>query len=292
MPHDALLRASDARTPREPTPREFREIAALIEDASGVALAETKRALLMRRLGPRLRALGLESFGDYLEIVRADDSGEELVRLLDLVVTNETHFFREPQHFQFLEAQAFPRWEEEARAGRRARTIRCWSAACSTGQEPYSLAMQLLARFPRAQGWTVDVLATDISTRALAVARAGEWPIERAAEIPEAYRRRFMLRGRGERVGRMRATRELREVIRFARLNLHAPPRDLGGPFDLIFCRNALIYFGAEARAGVIHRLTDCLAADGLLFVGHAESLHAFRDRLQPVRATVYARAS
>jgi chemotaxis protein methyltransferase CheR len=275
---------------REPTEQEFRRLVALIHDVAGITLNETKYALVMRRLNARVRELGLDNIGDYTDLVCADDSGMEMVTMLDLIATNETHFFREPQHFDYLENRIFPAWIEAANAGTRARTIRVWSAACSTGQEPYSLAMQLLTYFPATDGWQIDLLATDISTTALDTARSAEWPIERAAEIPEHYRKRFMLRGVADRVGRMRASRELRDVVRFERFNLNDEHYDVpgGGSFDLIFCRNVLIYFSAQGRAAVIERLTDRLAPGGMLFVGHAESLHAHRQRLRAVLPTVY----
>jgi chemotaxis protein methyltransferase CheR len=275
-----------------PTPREFRSMAELIHGSAGIALNETKVALVMRRVSARMRQLGLDRLGAYVEIVRADDSGAELVHLLDLIVTNETHFFREPQHFDYLEGHVYPAWQRAAAAGTRGRTVRAWSAAASTGQEPYTIAMQLLLHLPPGDGWRHDILATDISTTALQAAANAEWPIERASEIPERYRQRFMLRGMGERVGRMRASRELREAVRFERFNLNDEIYDVQGGCDLIFCRNVLIYFSPEGRAAVIDRLADRLAPGGLLFVGHAESLHTHRSRLRAVLPTVYTLAA
>ena len=295
MPAEALLAppASDVLAGwrlREPTETEFRRLVALIHDASGISLNETKRALVMRRLSSRIRELGLESVADYTELVIADDSGTEMVTLLDCIATNETHFFREPQHFQYLEETVFPEWMRAAKEGRRPWTIRAWSAACSTGQEPYSIAMQLLTHFPSEDGWRIEIVASDISTTALAKAVAAEWPIDKAAEIPGEFLQRWMLRGTGDRVGRMRASRELRDAVRFARLNLNEEHYEIPGTFDLVFCRNVLIYFSAAGRAAVIDRLTDRLTPDGLLFVGHAESLHTHRDRLRAVLPTVYTR--
>lgn len=277
---------------REPGDAEFHRFTTLVYELSGISLNDSKRALVARRLNARMRELGIETIGEYDEFVRADASGAETVTLLDLIATNETHFFRERPHFDFLETRAFPSWIEEAKAGRRQKLIRCWSAACSTGQEPYSLAMQLLTYFPPSDGWQLDIQATDISTHVLEVARRAEWSMDKAAEIPEQYLRAFMLRGTGSRIGRMRATRELREAVRFSRLNLNEGHYSLHGTFDLIFCRNVLIYFSAEGRAAVIERLTDRLTPGGLLFVGHAESLHAHRNRLRAVLPTVYAHAA
>jgi chemotaxis protein methyltransferase CheR len=275
---------------RELSSREFQQLAAFIHEQAGISLPESKRALVVRRLGGRVQQLGLSTFGDYYEFVRADASGAEVVCLLDLITTNETHFFREPAHFDLLERRVFPAWRGEAEAGRRSRHIRVWSAACSTGQEPYSLAMQLLTHLPASEGWHIDILATDISTHALDLAQAATWPVDRAKEIPDRYLKRFMLRGVGECVDRMRAVHEIRDAVQFVRLNLNDETYAISGAFDLIFCRNVLIYFSAERRAAVIDRLTDRLTRDGLLFVGHAESLHAHRSRLTPVMPTVYSR--
>ena len=280
------------RRVQELTPREFQLLTELIFREAGITLPETKRALVVRRLNGRVAELGLPSFGDYYEFVLADATGAELVRLIDLIATNETHFFREPAHFELLEQRVYPTWRADAEAGRRPRRVRAWSAACSTGQEPYTLAMQLLTHFPRSEGWDVELLATDISTHALRIAQAATWPVERAKEIPERYLKRFMERGIGDYVDRMRAGAELREAVRFSRLNLNEEQYAVPGEFDLIFCRNVLIYFSAEGRAAVIDRLTNRLSPSGLLFVGHAESLHAHRARLTPIVPTVYRRAA
>jgi chemotaxis protein methyltransferase CheR len=244
------------------------------------------------RVSPRIRALGFTTFVEYLDFASSPENESEMVHLLDVLTTNETQFFREPQHFEFLETRLLPSWRSAADAGSRPRAIRAWSAACSTGQEPYSLAMQLLSQCPPEQGWRLDIVATDLSTRALAAAREAVWPIDRAGQIPESYRQEFMLRGVGDQVGRMRATRALRDSVQFARLNLNDETYDLAGPFDLIFCRNVLIYFSPEGRARVVERLTRYLAPGGLLFVGHAESLHAHRSDLRAVSPTIYERVT
>jgi chemotaxis protein methyltransferase CheR len=264
----------------------------MVQDVAGIALNETKHALVTHRVSPRVRALGFETFSEYVAFVCAPAGGRERVHLLDLLTTNETQFFREPQHFEFLETHVLPSLRLAADAGRRPRAIRAWSAACSTGQEPYSLAMHLLAHCPAEQGWVIDILATDLSTRALAVAREAEWPIERASQIPERYRRAFMLRGNGERAGQMRATRELRDRVRLARLNLNEETYAVDGPFDLIFCRNVLIYFSPEGRARVVERLARHLGPGGLLFVGHAESLFRHHGALRAVSPTIYERVA
>lgn len=283
----ALLGSGRGAPPRPPSEREFERFRKLIEEESGITLSTGKRALLARRLSGRIRELGLTTFEAYFDLVRADDSGEELVRMLDLIATNETHFFREPAHFHFL-AATYERWRREGDAGERPRRVRVWSAACSTGQEPYSVAMQLLAHFPRESGWSVEVLATDISTAVLARAEAATWGIEKARELPPPYLKRFMLRGVDSRVGEMRASPELREVVHFERLNLIANLPPGIGDFDVVLCRNVLIYFTAAQRAAVVERLATRVVPGGFLLVGHAESLLHARGSLALVRPTIY----
>ena len=243
----------------------------------------------MARLGRRLRELGVRSFGAYYRRVRQDPS--ELAEMLDRVTTNETRFFREPAQFELLADRVFPAWEEEARAGHRPRRLRAWSAGCSTGEEPYSVAMCALAHLP---GWSVDVLATDLSRRALAAARDALWPIARAEQIPERYRERFMLRGVRSRDGWMKAGPELRSVVRFGRLNLSRElPADLSehGRFDLILCRNVLIYFHPTSRARTLRALLDRLAPGGYLLLGHSESPGELLGHVRRVVPTVYTRS-
>jgi chemotaxis protein methyltransferase CheR len=266
---------------------EFREFRDLVHREAGIFLGPSKKALLVGRLGRRLRAVGAASFAQYYERIHRD--AVERVEMLNALCTHETHFFREPRQFEFLESVVYPQWAAEAAAGRRARTIRAWSAACSTGEEPYSLAMSLLSHLPREAGWSIEILASDLSTQALTRAGAGLWPIDKATEISEPLRKRFMWRGVGSQEGRMRAGEELRSVLRFERINLSDPDDLPRGPFDLLFCRNVLIYFEAASKPAVIGRLLDRLAPSGLLLLGHAESLSGFGERARSVGPTVYA---
>src|SRR6185369_14070286 len=184
------------------TPREFRLFQALIQREAGIHLSEAKKVLVEGRLARRLRDLGLD-FADYYRLVESDP--RERVHMLDCICTNETHFFREPRQFEFLESQVFPEWRARAEAGRMARRVRVWRAGCSTGEEPYSVAMAFLAAFPPASGWQIDIVATDLSTRVLDRAQAAVWPIDKAKEIPDPYLKAFMLRGTGPEDGRMKA---------------------------------------------------------------------------------------
>jgi chemotaxis protein methyltransferase CheR len=265
------------------TTKEFKLFQSLVYREAGINLSDQKRALLVGRVGPRLRALSVPSFGAYYDFVTTDH--EELVRMLDAVCTNETHFFREPKQFAFLENELIPSWRGAAEAGQRRREIRIWSAGCSTGEEPYSIGMSLLANLP---DWKHEIVATDLSTKALDRAKGGIWPMERVGQIPSHYRKPFLLRGVGLKEGYFAARDELHSVIRFGRVNLHHDSYPVAGKFDAIFCRNVLIYFDPETKQRIIHRLLDRLEPHGLLFLGHSESLNGF-DRVRVAGPTVYA---
>lgn len=268
---------------REISEREFLRLRDLVYREAGIWLSHAKTALLVGRLAKRLRHHGLKSFKQYYDLVI--NSPEERIQMLDAVSTNETHFFREPQHFELLKSVIFPKWAEEAATGSRSRKIRVLSAGCSTGQEPYSLAMILLDRFP---GWEIEIIATDLSTRALEIARKGIWPAAKVDEIPLSYRKAFMLKGFADQAGKIKAGPEIRSVVRFFRMNLNEPAYPLTGKFEMIFCRNVLIYFDQRGRERVVRRLASFLSPDGYLFLGHAESLHAMSDRLRSIIPTVY----
>ena len=278
------------RTANDPTPlttQEFTLFQRLILREAGIYLSDAKRALLVGRLIRRVRELELPTFGAYYARIAGGDA-EELVRLLDAIATNETHFFREPRQFDLLEGAVCNEWLAEAVAGRRARRVRVWSAACSTGEEPYSIAMVLLDRL--GEDWDIEIVASDISTRVLDRAEQGIWPVERAAEIPEHYRRRFMLRGIGPEEGNCRAGKAVRAPVRFERINLNDGDYPVVGMFDAIFCRNVLIYFDQPSRLEVIDRLTRRLVPAGYLFLGHAESAARTASELKAVMPAVYRR--
>jgi chemotaxis protein methyltransferase CheR len=271
--------------------KEFRLIQELVYRQAGIFLGPVKKALVMARLAPRLRALELGSYGAYYKHVVAKGNEAELVRMLDCICTNETHFLREPAHFDFLAQRACREWREQAAAKLRPRRVRVWSAACSTGEEPYSLAMVLLSQFPPGSGWEVEVLATDLSTRVLARAQEGLWPIDKAREIPAEYRRAFMLKGVRSQEGWMRAGPQIRSVVRFERLNLHAERYPRVGAFDAIFCRNVLIYFDRESKTGVLRRLLGHLEPRGYLFLGLSESLVGVSVAARCIQPAVYVPA-
>ncbi|MCY1082442.1 CheR family methyltransferase [Archangium lansingense] len=276
--------------PKEPPPltdREFTGYQKLVYREAGIWLSPAKKALLVGRVSRRLRELGGLSFGAYLQ--QAEEDAVERVRLLDALCTHETHFFREPRHFEFLEREVLPRWRERGDTGTgEGRRVRVWSAGCSSGEEPFTLAMVLRHHLPAEEDWDIQVLATDLSTRVLERARQALWPLEKAEGIPRNYLRAYMLRGVGSQEGNMKAGPELRSLVRFQRVNLN-DGQGLVGRFDLIFCRNVLIYFDAASKARAVERLLNHLSPHGLLFLGHSESLTGPGWGVRTVMPTVYA---
>jgi len=265
---------------------EFTQFQRLIHQRAGIFLSEAKRALLVGRLARRIRELGLTSFGAYYAAVQAGGPAE-MTRLLDAVATNETHFFREAAQFDLLRDKVCGEWLEEAEAGTRSRAVRVWSAACSTGEEPYSIAMVLEDALGRL-GWGIDILASDLSTKVLAQAAAGVWRADRGDPIPGHHLRSYMLRGVGPEAGKIKAGSQIRSRIRFAQVNLRDPEWQVSERFDAIFVRNVLIYFDAPTRAEVLRRLVGHLAPGGYLFLGHAEGMAGASLPLKSVMPAVY----
>ena len=242
----------------------------LVHTESGIWLGEHKKMLLSGRLAKRLRQLELESFESYYYIVKRD--AKERWAMLDLLTTNETHFFRDPEQFRHLEQVVISEWKRQADAGKRARMLNIWSAGCSSGEEPYSILMVLLDHFPPESGWSIRVLGTDISRRVLDKAERGRWPIGQAKEISPARLKRYMLKGVGRDDKWMQAKPELRNRIEFACLNLNAVEYKLGLKFDAVFCRNVLIYFSSAGKAEVVRKLFHYLVPGGRLFLSPVES--------------------
>jgi chemotaxis protein methyltransferase CheR len=267
----------------------FANFQALIYQEAGIWLATHKHALLTGRLAGRLRLHGLSGMKEYYHLVTQPDQQHERAVMIDCITTNETRFFREPRHFDYLSQQVFPRWHQEATAGQRPTRLRIWSAGCSSGEEPYSLAMLALKHFPAEQGWNLEILGTDISTRVLEKGRRALYPIEKMKDIPQEYLRAYMLKGRGDDKGFMKVSAELHRVVRFARVNLHADSYPLQGFFDLIFCRNVLIYFDQKSKEKVIKGIVRYLSPSGLLFVGHSEHLSGISPNLRTVAPTIHA---
>jgi chemotaxis protein methyltransferase CheR len=264
----------------------YLQLAAVVRQTTGLDLGADGMSLVWNRLRPRLAELGGLPFADYLTRVRG--SADERAVMAELLCTHETRFFREPEHFAWIAHQLAPAWRTQAAHGLRGRRVRVWSAACSSGEEPFTLAMVLHQALPRDELWTIEIMATDVSRPILAQAQTATWPIERAAAIPPALLGEHMLRGFGACEGTFRARPELRAVVRFCHHNLlEHPPAELGD-FDLVMCRNVLIYFNRQDHAALVGRLLERVPAGGHLIVGHAESLIGVRQDLEGVQPAIY----
>ena len=269
------------------SPALFQKFQKLIYAETGIWLGSSKTALLCGRLFRRLRALEITSLETYYERVSHPDQHEERTRMIDAITTNETRFFREPRQFEFLVQQVLPRWRAQAEHGSRPKRVRIWSAGCSSGEEPYSVAMMLAKHLPAEQGWDVRLLATDISNRVLEKAQRGIYPIAKSAELPADLLHTFMLRGTADRQADMKVKIEIQQMIEFRRLNLNQEFNLPEGPFDAIFCRNVLIYFDMASKRRVVANLTHNLMANGYLFVGHAENLNSMFPELRSIEPTI-----
>lgn len=256
---------------------EFAKFQRFIFDEAGITLSDTKKALVSGRLAKRLAHHRLDSYSDYLKLLQGRSEPGEVQIAVDLLTTNETYFFREPKHFDWLRKLA-------REASKEGRGLRVWSAASSTGEEPYSIAM-VLADNQTSQPWSV--LGTDVSSRVLRHARIGHYPQERGSNIPAEFLRKYCLRGTGTEAGTLLLQRHLRERVQFSQVNLNRPLPALG-QFDIIFLRNVLIYFSNETKRQVVQRLLGNLSPGGHLLIGHSETLNDINSTVRAVAPSIY----
>ena len=269
-------------------PRELDRLRDLVYRHTGILLGGQKRDLVYNRVSRRLRALSLTSFSDYCDRVEAEE-GSELEELINAITTNVTAFFREPHHFELLTRELLPAIAAERRGERR---LRAWCAGCSSGEEPYSLAMTIAESGLFERGWDVKILATDIDTEILGRAASGVYPRERMEGVSPERERRWFLRGTGGNEGLRRVRPELRERITFRQLNLVGPRWPMSGPFDFVFCRNVAIYFDRPTQELLFQRYWELLdPSHGHLFVGHSESLANQQDLFRSCGNTVYRKS-
>ena len=259
---------------------EFAQFQNLIFKLAGISLTEGKKDLVTGRLTRRLDHHGLDSFTAYYRYVCKEENANERQIMVDLLTTNETYFFREPKHFEFL--------REVASRHRPGFPFRVWSAAASTGEEAYSIAM-VLADTIGAANW--EIVGTDISSRVIEKARSGHYSLDRIDGIPRPLLQKYCLKGNGQYEGTLLVVKELRHRIDFRYSNLMAPAKGLGS-FDIIFLRNVMIYFDQETKRKVINNLLPYLKADGHLLIGHSETLNGVTSDLVAVRPTIYRRAT
>lgn len=279
-----------ASTTRSLTSREFSLFRDLIYREAGIALSPSKHQLVESRLGKRLRALGLATFSEYFEYAtRGETNGQERLQLINCLTTNKTDFFREIHHFQFLQQTLFPAIEHRANETGE-RRIRIWSAACSTGEEPYSLAMTVLDYFgPMAvNGWDIRILASDVDTEVLAHASAGRYEADRLEETPAEIRKRYFTRTAKTPNADFQVRPDLQELITFRRINFVDSVWPVQTHFDIIFCRNVMIYFDEATQDRLLSRFADVLVPEGHLCIGHSESILRLDNVFRSLGNTIY----
>ncbi|MBZ5608417.1 MAG: protein-glutamate O-methyltransferase [Acidobacteriia bacterium] len=265
---------------------EFRGFRDLILDEAGIYLKDSKRSLVESRLGRRLRSLGIESYGEYFQYVtRQPAASAERREMINCITTNKTDFFRENHHFEFVRDRLIPQARARAAAGE-SRKLRIWSAGCSTGEEPYSIAMTICEALGTDRSWDVRILASDVDTEVLAAAEQGIYDGERLERVPETVVRRHFLRNLDR--SAFQVKEDLKSMIRFRRINLVEPAWPIRASFDAIFCRNVIIYFNQATQQRLFERLTGYLKPSGYLMVGHSENLQWLNAMLELVQSTIY----
>ena len=262
------------------TDQEFTRFQRFIFDAAGITLSPAKKALVAGRLAKRVQDCGLNGYAAYFSLLASGDQPAEVQTAVDLLTTNETYFFREPKHFEVLRKSATERPPD-------GKPFRAWSAASSTGEEAYSIAMVLEDCLGSGR-W--EVVGSDISTRVLAQARRGQYVASRTTNIPAAYLKRFCLRGVGEHEGTVLVQRQLRSHVRFHQVNLNNAVPGTFGTFDVVFLRNVLIYFSPETKRQVVARVLALLKPGGYFFVGHSETLNGISEAVRATGPAIYRR--
>lgn len=265
------------------TQEHFERVREIVTAHSGIVLSDAKQDMVYSRLVRRLRKNNIDNFDDYCTLME-DNEHEEFTHFINAITTNLTSFFRENHHFEFLANNALPKVMKKNKLTKR---IRIWSAGCSTGMEPYSIAMVVKEVVPENMGWDVKILATDLDTNVLDTAAQGIYDIDRVTGISEQRAKRWVKQGQGANSDKVKISKHLKSLIHFKQLNLlHDFP--FKGPIDLIFCRNVVIYFDKETQKILFEKFANIHADDGYLFIGHSETLYNVSERYKLLKNTVY----
>lgn len=270
--------------------RDFNRISAFIYEVCGIKLPPIKKTMLSSRLQKRLRVLEMESYAEYMDYVLSPEGqAKELYHMIDVVSTNKTDFFREPQHYDVMNTKVLPEFVERY-AGREGfqHKLRVWSAGCSTGQEPYTLAMVMQEFCERQPQFDFEILATDICTQALAAAEEAIYADDVVAPVPTILRHKYLMKGRGHHSGFHRVVPELRRKVIFRRLNFMDRDFGINKKMDMIFCRNVIIYFDRPTQQVLFEKFYRQFAPGGYLFIGHSETLEAIGDRTERIDSAVF----
>jgi chemotaxis protein methyltransferase CheR len=266
------------------TDKQLDTIISMVKSMAGINLHDGKKELIKARLGKRLRSLNMNSFEEYLKLVKNDSASGELTAMLDAISTNLTNFFREADHFEILTDHVLPKIVKSGK-----QHLRIWSAGCSTGEEPYSIGITMMENLPEIQRWDTRILATDLSTKVLGIAAKGSYPEKRLQTMSPEWRKKYFTVEyiNGQKIYTVKDS--LRQYITFGHLNLMGT-WPMKGPFDVIFCRNVMIYFDKPTRTKLIERYWNLLGHGGFLFIGHSESLTGISHKFKYLQPTVYTK--
>jgi chemotaxis protein methyltransferase CheR len=263
---------------------EFEKLSGFIYRACGISLSQSKKILVESRLQKRLSVLRLPSFSAYYDLLSTPlGAKEELVHMIDCIATNKTDFFREPVHFQFMKEEVLPAFAEEGQS----RIFKVWSSACSTGEEPFTIAM-VLEEFGLLHRIPYTICATDISTKVLARAAEAIYPQRTVADVPESLKKKYLLRSKDTMNPTVRVVPKLRGKVMYKRLNLMDDSYDVDRDFDIVFCRNVLIYFDRVTQEKVVNKLLSHVRPGGYLFIGHSESIYQMKLPVRQLRPTIF----
>ncbi|MBF0368943.1 MAG: protein-glutamate O-methyltransferase CheR [Magnetococcales bacterium] len=267
--------------------KEFKRLSEFIEASCGIQMPMSKKSMLTARIQKRLRTLNLQTFTEYVDLVlNPNDSRNELTNFVDIVTTNKTDFFREPKHFEFMTQTALPDLMQKGAGS--SRPLHIWSAPCSTGEEPYTMAMVIQEFAARVGNYRAQILGTDLSTRALKHASDAIYDMKRADPVPMALKKKYMLKSKDRSNPRVRMNRDIRSMVKFSHLNFLDNDYRIQQTMDIIFCRNCLIYFDRPTAESVVNKLCRNLISGGYFFIGHSETLNRLDVPLVQVAPTIY----
>lgn len=276
---ECAVQSDESTFNKKMTDKQYKTLTQLVYQHGGIHLGDNKKELVHARLNKILRKRNIADFDEYISILRDDLSGDELVTLLDAISTNVTHFFREKPHFDFF-VDTFKKEKPNE-------NLRIWSAGCSSGEEPYSIAITLMEHFPNPRGGNHFILATDLSTKVLNQAVSAVYPMKVINNIDRSLLRKYFLKGKNHYEGKVKVRKEIVKMVTFQRLNLIEPFK-FDEKFDVIFCRNVMIYFDTQTRQNITDKYYDALKDGGYLIIGHSESMNAFKHRFKYVQPTIY----
>jgi chemotaxis protein methyltransferase CheR len=263
---------------------DFDYLRKIVNGRTGIVVTDEKYDMFYSRLVRRIRLLRLQNFTQYCDLIKSEDGQAEIIQLVNAITTNLTSFFRENHHFEFLLQRVIPELQNRAPAERK---LRIWSAGCSTGEEPYSIAMTVAESGLASKGWDIKILATDIDSNVLEQAASGVYNMDRVENLPQQRLQRWFLKGKKEQAGKVRVKPEVHKPIEFAQLNLNSA-WVLPETVDIVFCRNVIIYFDRESKRTLIDRIAENLTMGGYLFIGHSESMFRVSERFELVGNTIY----